>query len=176
MRFITIIVALAILAPASRAAEITVNLDRCVVLNSNNDRTAESRVALHFDLPPELVGKEVIFAELYFELPIQPLRSDSLFELRFASFSAEWWENTIDYDNSIEIADSIGVGCHTAVLGINNLFQIDLTDYLMAIVEGNRLNYGLLASADLLGDLNIRLQDNLGPVIRQAARVRIVYR
>ncbi len=176
MRYLAIsLMALIIVSPAI-SAEVTANLDRCVVLNAENDNTAESKIAMHFALPEEVSEKEVVYAEIYIPIQIQRQDSDSLFEFRLYPLLSGWSEDEIDFENSEDITDSLSAGAYTVMLGEANEFHIDITSFVREATEGERPNHGLIAIADLLGDANIRLPENLDGPIRTSARVRIVYK
>lgn len=164
------------MAASALAAEITVSLDRCAVLNDPNDNSAESKVALHFALPDEVVGQEIIYAELYAPVRLQNQETDLMFELILFPLLSDWTENNIDYENSEAITDSLSAGAYTVSLGSQNEFRLDITSYIMATAAGERTNYGLVATADLLGDDNIRLPENLGLAIKEAAKLKIIYK
>lgn len=176
MRYI--IIALAILAMpfSAMSAQITFNLDRCVVLNSLSHQDADSKVALHFTLPEELSRKEVMYAELVFDLPEMRLGLDSLFEIMLFPLLSNWSENEISYDNSEAITDSMSSGAYTVKLADSNSFRIDMTNYLRETVEGERQNFGVIGVADLLGDGNLKLSENLAGHIRDIARIRVIYK
>ncbi|MEE9554226.1 MAG: DNRLRE domain-containing protein [candidate division Zixibacteria bacterium] len=157
-------------------AEISVELDRCVVINASNDNTAESRFAFNFTLPNEVAGKEIIYAEFYVPVAIQNQESDLLYEFILFPLTSDWAENEIDYENSEAITDSMSMGAYTVTLESTNDFHIDITPYIMELVAGDRSNYGLIAYGDLLGDANIQLPENLGQAIVSNAAVRIIYK
>ncbi len=173
---IAIILAVLISALAVQAAEVTVGLDRAVVLNDPNDMTAESRIALSFTLPEEVVGSEIIYVELYSQATINASGSDSLFEFRVHPLIGTWSENDIDFESSVGITDSMSVGAYTVKLNGENEFHVDITSFVMETSAGERTNYGLIALGDLLGDGNIRLPNNLGNIIRRSAQVKILYK
>lgn len=176
MRCIILLLATLIAAPALYGAEVSVNLDRCVVLNAEDDDSAESVIAMYFELPEEATNKQIIYAELYIPVSIENQQSDSLFEFRLFPIFADWTENEIDFESGEDITDSLTVGSFTISFGEANEFYIDITSFVREIVEGERTNYGLMAVADLLGDANIRLPENLDGPIRTSARIRIVYK
>lgn len=167
-----------ILAIASSVfgAETTINLDRCAVLNSQSDNTAESKVALHFVLPEEVMTKEIIYAEIYIPVNIQNQSPERPYEFVLFPILSDWAENDIDFENSEAVTDSMSVGAYTVSLASTNEFHIDITSFIMAITSGERVNNGLLAIADLLGDENLRLPENLGQAIKNATLVKIIYR
>ncbi len=165
-----------IMVQSAFGAEVTVGLDRCVMMNASNDNTAESRFAFSFALPDEVAGKEIIYAEIHVPLAIQNQDSDLLYEFILFPLTSEWSENDIDFENSETITDSLSVGAYTVTLATSNDFHIDITSFISELAAGNRANYGLIAYGDLLGDINIRLPGNLGQAIRNYAAVRIVYK
>ena len=158
------------------AAEVTVGLDRLAVLNSQQDLNAESKLALRFVVPDEISQREIRYAELVLEIPVAPLREDSLFELSLFSLLAVWEEDNIDFESSEAITDSILIGTYIVHLGESEVFRIDITPYVKELASGARSNFGLIAIADLLGDRNLRVPGNFADAIRQSAAVRIVYK
>jgi len=167
-----------ILAIASSAfgAEVTASLDRCIVLNARDDNSTESKVALHFTLPEEVMAKEIIYAELYMPITMQDQRSEQLYEFILYPLLADWSENSIDFENSEAITDSLSAGAYTVTLATLNEFYLDITSFVMQSAAGERANYGLIAIPDLLGDDNLQLPENLSQAIKNAARVKIIYK
>ncbi len=176
MRYFTIVLMLLAVSPGLYAAETSVGLDRCVVLNDQTNQDAESAVAMHFTLPNAVTDKEILYAEINFSFSFQTPHQNSLYEFMMYPAVEEWSEETIVFGDIEEIADSLMTGAYTIRLGETNEFHIDITNYVRETVEGERTNYGLIAMTDLLGDSNLRLPGNLGGIIKNAASVRIVYK
>ena len=158
------------------AAEVTVNLDRCAVLNDPTDQAAESRIALHFTIPDSLNIRRIYYAELVISVPIQPLRDDSLFELLVFPLTSDWGEEDIDYEAGEAITDTVLIGTKMVKLGESHEFHIDITPFVHDILAGSRPNHGLIAQADLLGDRNLQIPGSFNGSMRDSTRVRIVYR
>jgi hypothetical protein len=176
MRYLLIV--LAILASNKNALsdQITIGLDRCVVINTSTHQNGDSKVAVHFDLPRELSEKEIVFAELSFSLPSMRLQADSLLLIRFFPLLAEWTEGDINYDGSGAFTDRVTAGGYSTPHADSNSFNFDLTFYIKDIVDGQRNNFGLVGKANLLGNDIIRLPDNLNSFVRNRARLKIIYR
>jgi len=167
---------LLVISPVLYAAETSVGLDRCVVLNDATNQSAESMAAIYFDVPDSLLGKEILYAELAFPLSIQALNDSSLYEFMVFPATSQWSEQTINYEEAIELADSLMTGAYTIKLTDQAEFHIDITNFVSEIAREVRSNYGLIVVADLLGDNNIRLPSNTGNAIKNNASVRIVYK
>jgi len=176
MKSLMILLMTLLVAVPAFGAEVTVGLDRCVVLNDSNDNSAESRFAFSFTLPDEVSGKEIIYSEIYLPLAIQNRDSEQHYEFILFPLTSPWSENEISYDNSEAITDSLSVGAYTVTLESTNNFHIDITSFVLELSAGTRTNHGLIGYADLLGDDNIRLPENLGQAIINNAAVRIIYR
>jgi len=176
MKKVLLIMALGLMPALTVAGEISLNLDRCAVLNDPTDQAAESRIALHFTIPDSLNIRRIYYAELVISVPIQPLTDDSLFELLVFPLTSEWGEEDIDYAAGEAITDSVLIGTKMVKLGESHEFHIDITPFVHDILAGSRPNHGLIAQADLLGDRNLRIPGNLNGLLRDATRVRIVYR
>lgn len=176
MRYLLIAIVVLALSAGVMAEQITLSLDRCVVLNNSNRQDADSKVAIHFVLPQELQGRDIVYAELLFSLPSMRLRADSLLLIRFYPLLTEWSESDINYDGSEAFTDSMTAAVNTVQLADSSSLNFDLTFYIKDIVDGQRSNLGLIAKANLLGSENIRLPDGLNNRIRNQARLKIVYR
>ena len=173
----SMIMLFAVLMPfAAMAAEVRIGLDRLAILNDQDDMNAESKLALHFALPQDVVQKEIVYAEMIISVPVAPVESDSLYELLFFPLLSDWREDNIDYDGCEGMTDSILVGSFMVKLGESDEFRIDVTPFVKEVVVGERTNHGLIAMADLLGDRNLKIPDNLYGPMRSAARVKIVYK
>lgn len=176
MRYLVILLTILMASPAVYGTETTVTLDRCVVLNAENDATVESKIPMHFALPNEVVGKELIYAELHIAVAIGGQESSSLFELKLFAALSDWSEAEIDFDTAGDIADTISAGSFTVSLADSNDFHIDITPFVRELVAEERSNYGLIAIGDLLGESNLQLPEALGQSIKNSARVKIVYK
>jgi hypothetical protein len=175
MRYLMIIIAVLALSLSAFAAEVNIGVDRCVILNSADD-SAPSKIAVSFTLPDSLMGKEIVYAELGTWLTLHHNGPDSLFELRFYPILAEWSEGQYDYEEIEAITDSMSAGVYTIRLGDSSTFHVDLTGFIMQLSQRERTNYGLIATADLLGDGNIRLPEALGERLRNRLMVRLIYK
>jgi hypothetical protein len=177
MRRISLVLLIGLLLPVWLwAAEISLNLDRCTVLNDATDQAAESKIALHFPIPDSLSGRRIYYVEMIIDVPIEYDGTDSLFELLLFPLMASWQEGNIDYNGSAAITDSALIGTAMVTLGNSNELHVDITSYVNEVLAGGRSNHGLIAQADLLGEGNLQISDNLGGQMRNAARVRIVYK
>jgi len=176
MRYLTVIMILLVISPVLYAAETSVSLDRCVVLNDATNQSAESMPAIYFDIPDSLLGKEILYAELGFSFSLQSQNDSSLYEFMMYPATDEWSEQTLDYEEALDLADSLITGSYTVRLTNQNEFHTDITNFVFEVVEEKRTNYGLTAITDLLGDDNLQLPENLGNAIKNSASVRIIYK
>ncbi len=176
MRYLIVITILLVTSPILYGAEISVGLDRCVVLNHPTNQSAESMAAIYFDIPDSLQGREILYVELSFPFSLQALNDSSLYEFMLFPAIDEWSEQTIDFEEAEELADSLMTGCYTIRLTGQNEFHIDITNFVFEVVEEERTNYGLIVFTDLLGDDSLQLSTNLGNTIKNNASVRIVYK
>lgn len=176
MRYLTVILLLLTVSPALFAAETSVGLDRCVVLNHPTNQSAESMAAIYFDIPDSLMGREILYVELGFSFSLQSQHDSTLYEFMMYPAIDEWSEETIDYEEAEDLADSLMSGSYTVRLSNPNEFHIDITNFVFEVVEEERTNYGLIVFTDLLGDDNLRLPTNTGSAIENSASVRIVFK
>ena len=176
MRYLIMVALLLAISPILHGAEISVGLDRCVILNDVNNQTAESMAAIYFDIPDSLFGKEIIYSEIEFPFAIHGMNDSSLFEFKMFPATAEWSEQTIVYDQAAELADSLMTAAYTIRLTDLSEFHIDISNFVSEVVNGEKDNNGLIVLADLLGDDNLRLPPNIGNAVRNTATVRIVYK
>ncbi len=176
MKYLLIVIVVLSLCAGAMAEQTTLSLDRCVILNSSNRQNSDSKVAIHFILPQELQGRDIIFAELSFSLPALRLHADSLFLIGFYPLLADWSEGDISYDGSEALTDSMTAAVNTAQLADSTSINFDLTFYIKDIVDGHRTNFGLIGKANLLGNENIRLPDALNNRIRNQATLRVIYK
>jgi hypothetical protein len=176
MRYLTVIIAVLAFFAGAFAAEINIGLDRCVILNDSTDISTPTKVALSFTLPDSLMDREIVYAELRGWLSLHHNGSDSLFELRFYPILGDWSEGQYDYQNIEAITDSLSVGLYTIRQGDSSAFHVDLTGFVMQLAQSERTNYGLIGTADLIGDANLRLPERLGARLRDLLRIRIIYK
>jgi hypothetical protein len=176
MRYIAILAIIAVLGTMAYAAETSVSLDRCVILNHPTNQAAESMAAVYFDIPDSLLEKEILYVELGFSFTLQSPNDSSLYEFMMYPAIDEWSEETIDYEEAIDLADSLMTGSYTVRLSNQNEFHVDITKFVFEIAEEERTNYGLIVVTDLLGDDNLRLPTNIGSAIINSASVRVIYK
>jgi hypothetical protein len=176
MKYVIAIIGILALSLSAFGAEINIGLDRCVILNSVSDNSLPTKIGLHFTLPDTLSGKEIIYAEMTGSLSVHHAGLDSLFELYFWPLLTDWPNEAYDYTSIEAITDSMGAGNYTIRLGDSSAFAIDITGFIRDVVEGVRINYGLIGTADLLGDSNIRLPEEVGQRLRDIVRIRITYK
>jgi hypothetical protein len=158
------------------AADTSINMNRCAVFNDTTDSRVPSKIGLSFILPDSLMGKEIIYAELKGKLSVHHNGLDSLFELRIYPLISAWPEGVFSYQDAESISDSMSAGVCTIRLGDSVAFNIDVTSFVREIALRERSNFGLIGTADLLGDSNIRLPDALGERLRDIIKLRVIYK
>lgn len=176
MRYLVIIAILLAISPVLYGAEMSVGLGYCAILNHPTNQSAESMVAIYFDIPDSLLGKKIIYSELNFPFSLQGLNDSSLYEFTVFPAISEWTEQTIDYEGAVELADSLIAGAYTIKLTDMSQFHIAITSFVSEVANSERDNFGLIVLADLLGNNYLRLPSNMGTAIRNAATVRIVFK
>ena len=176
MRYLIVITILLAISPILNAAETSVGLDRCVVLNHPTNQSSESMAAIYFNIPNSVLGKEILYVELNFSFSLQSQNDSALYEFMMFPATDEWSEETIDYEEAVDLADSMMTGAYTIKLTNQNEFHIDITNFVFEVVEGERTNYGLIAITDLLGDENFLLPTNVGNSIKNSATIRLIYK
>jgi len=173
MKTIRIMTLILLAASLVMAAESTVNLDRCAVLNDPGDAGAPSKIAMHFVMLDEIQNREVIYSALSFTIPDLKLNRDANVEISLYPILEDWSESDIKYD---EITDNLSIGSFTIKLGATNQFNIDIAPYVRQIIEDGRSNFGLIGVVEVLDDSNIQLPDNSDAQIMNSAEVKIVYK
>lgn len=176
MRYLIGILTILVLSIGAFGAEVSLNLDRCVILNNSEDSLAPSKIAIHFTFPDSLLGKEMIYAELSGLLALHSDGPDSLFELRFYRLLSNIPQDEPNYQDIGAITDSMSTGVYTIRLGDSSAFHVDITPFLMGLSNRETANHGLIATADLLGDSNIKLQEALGERLRDRLRIKLIYK
>jgi hypothetical protein len=176
MRYLIMAIAILTICSGVYSAEVNISLDRCTIFNNPTENSAASKIGLHFAFPDSLMGKEIIYAELRGKISIHNNDLDSLFEFRFYPLLAEWPEGQFDYQNIESITDSLSAGVYTIRLGDSSAFNIDITEYVRGLSVREYSNFGLIGTADLLGDDNIKLPTALGENLRNLIKLRVIYR
>ena len=83
------------------------------------------------------------------------------------------------YSGSVDLqpgASYFYAGTYTVKLADSNAYHIDITSYVMEIAGGGRDNFGLVGTAELLGNDNLRLPEGLGSNLRNEARIMVIYK
>ncbi len=176
MRYaLTILMALGCAASAL-AGDMSLSLDRCQVVNNSEDRPTPSKIVLNFTIPQDLIDKEIVFAELSGSFALQTGIRDSSMEFRFCPLLSQLPEGPLDYSSLESVTDSMSAGSWIATIGGETSIRVPLTEFIREVAGGERQNYGLVGTADLLGDNNLRLPEVLGEQLRELIRIRIIYK
>jgi len=176
MRLIYVIAFLMALTISALAFEDTLTFDRCQIINDPTDASQPSKLVVHFQLPEAIAGREVILAEITTRMGITNVQQDSLLELRFAPLLSQPFVGEVDYADIEAITDSMGVGAWTCRFDSAAYFRVDITEFVRAVSQGERDNFGLVGTLDLLGEANVILSENLAGAIQNDARVRVIYK
>lgn len=174
-RMIAVLMILAIAGPVL-ATEDTLSLDRCQIVNDGSNLDSPSKLVITFTIPDDLLNKEVLLAEFTTGFTYRNRLGDSLLELRFNPLLSALPEGDIDYQSLDAITDSMSAGSWTTLFGSEAGFHVYITDFLQEVVLGERPNFGLVGTLDLLGDANVVLPENLGEAIRRNAILRVIYK
>jgi len=176
MRRILVIANILALTVSAIASEDTLYLDRCQIVNHPTDLSLPSMLLTHFQLPEVIAGKEVLLAEITIRLGIRNLQQDSLLELRLSPLLSSPPEGDCDYGDIEAITDSLGAGVWTCRFDSAAYFQVDITEFMRAVAQRERDNFGLVGTLDLLGEANVILPENLAEAIQNDARVRVIFK
>jgi len=174
-RMIAVLMIFAV-AGSALAAEDTLSLDRCQIVNDGDNLDSPSRLVITFTIPDDLLNKEVLLAEFTTGFTYRNRLGDSLLELRFNPLLSALPEGDVDYQSLGAISDSMTAGSWTTTFGSDAGFHVYITDFLQKVVLGERHNYGLVGTLDLLGDANLVLPENLAGPIRNHAVLRVIYK
>jgi len=174
-RMIAVLMIFAV-AGSALAAEDTLSLDRCQIVNDGDNLDSPSRLVITFTIPDDLLNKEVLLAEFATGFTYRNRLGDSLLELRFNPLLSALPEGDIDYQSLDAITDSMGAGVWTCRFDSAASFKVDITEFVRELAERVRPNFGLVGVFDLLGESNIVVPENLNLPIRNRARVRVIYK
>ena len=130
---------------AAQAETMNIEVSTGAVISSPGD--LEARVLLKFDVPQDLSGQEIIFAELHIQATCSIPDSSSLM-IDCAPLLSAWnienanWDNFGgDLSNGIISENSTYSGVSNAGLQSVNL---DITDFMRAWQDSSLANYGLI--------------------------------
>jgi hypothetical protein len=151
-------------------------LDRCQIVNDEDNSDSPSKLLITFTIPDELLNKEILLAEFTTSFTYRNRLGDSLLELRFYPLLSALPEGDVDYQALGAVSDSMTAGSWTTTFGSEAGFHVYITDFLQEVVMGERNNFGLVGTLDLLGDANVVLPENLGEAIRNHAVLRVIYK
>jgi hypothetical protein len=158
------------------AGEVTLSLDRCQVVNNSRDYSSPSKLIINFAFPRELLGNEIILAELTAVFSLQSGLRDSSMEFRFCPLLSQLPDGPIDYLALESVTDSMSAGSWICNIGERTTLRVPLTDFIREAALGERPNFGLVGCANLISDFHYRLPEAFGERFRSSARVRIEYK
>lgn len=155
------------------ADSLTVDIDRGAVV-VNDDRT-DARLLMGIDLPEELTGAEIIFAEFIFSL-VSEIPDSSALAVNCYPLLISWDPRDIvwaDLGDTLgaDIIGEIGTEFAVAEEGIHESY-FDITDMVRSWLDGTVANNGLIFFCDSDRIPRFRYNRSRGEPF---ARVRIVY-
>jgi|WetSurMetagenome_2_1015567.scaffolds.fasta_scaffold110283_1 hypothetical protein len=158
------------------AGEITLPLESCVVVNTNDDSSAPTRLVIGFTLPEELTGKEVLFAEISGSFPINESINETNAELRLCPLLQLPPVGRFDYYSLGNLTDSMSVGECIFGLAARSTFNAFITDFIREVALSERPNYGLVAEVSVIGERPYKLPELVRESIIRNTTIRIEYK
>jgi len=183
MKIIQILMVLALGIGAAFAGEVEVNLDQVALIAPGQEDVEQSnRIALHFNLPEEVYGSEIIYAELIMSLnfPQADDNSDSVLEIQAYSITTDWSEENADWDGPWTEPggdiDSLSFYTYTLTMGAGANVFMDVSQFVRSVVEEEVDNFGLMLIPNKYDQPVFEIYSDADDDIGQSGHVRIVYK
>jgi hypothetical protein len=176
MKRIFIILTLTVVAATSFAGELTLPLDRCLVVNTNDDLTAPTKLVLEFAIPEMLIGKEILIAEFTGGFSLSGKLPNSNIEFRLWPLMERLPQNGWDYYSLDNLSDSLSAGSWISPLTELTSFRVFITDYMREVSLAERNHYGFVATINAIGETQVQLPNNIGEFIIGHSAIRVIYK
>jgi len=184
MRILNILLILALACSIVSAGEVTVDLDRVALLVPSPQDANEysSRIAIHFTLPDEVEGSDIIYAELHVPLDFSgfEIEGNLILEFQAHNITTDWTEENADSDGhwSEPGGDIDTLTFYTYTITIDGEADVfmDVTKFVRPIVESGSDNFGMMLIPIKHGRLVFHIPQRLITYFRNSAQLRVVYK
>ena len=164
------------------ADEAVVDLGRVAMITSNLNTTVKDndRVAVYFDIPKEVMGKEIVFAELKCLLDFKGFKVEGDPNLDFMAFNItrQWTQGTdwksLSKTGSSDI-DTTTFYNYTLTISDTAAISMDITEFVVDVVEGKVSNCGIMLVPMKFDDKAFNFPRDFENVIKKNAKVKITY-
>jgi hypothetical protein len=161
------------------AGEVTTNIDRMLSLVPTNEdaENENSRFAVHFSIPEDIIGSDIIYAEFIIDLDQRDINHQGNTKVDFQAYgiNSSWDEETGSWDNLANEIDSSSFYSSTFDLASDTTISMDITPYIQSISQSESDNFGLMIIPHKLEQRVFHLENQAMDFIRNNARVRIIY-
>lgn len=184
MRVLNILLILVLGVASANAEEITVNLDQVALLIPDQEDWNEysSRIAIHFTLPEEVAGKEIIYTELFIPLSFADavIVGDSVLEIQAFNIATDWTEENASWDYPWTEPggdiDSLSSYSFAIKMKVSEDVHLDVSRFVRSVVEDGQFNYGLMLIPLKYDQPVFHFYSNIDSWIRNVAEVRLTYK
>jgi hypothetical protein len=161
------------------AGEVTIKIDRMVSLVPaiEDVENENSRFAIHFNMPEDIVESDIIYAEIIIDLDQRAVnyRGNTKVDFQAYGINSYWDEETGNWDNLANRIDSSSFYSYTFDLASDTTISMDITQYIESISQSDSDNFGLMIIPHKLEQRVFHLENQVMDLIRNNARIRIVY-
>ena len=184
VRLLNILLILTLAFSTATAGEVTVSLDRLAFIAPPPQDAGEygSRIALHFSLPDDIAGSDIIYAELQIPLDFSNVEIEGALILEFQAhnITSDWTEQNTDWDNPWTEPggdiDTLTFYTYTITMDGETDVFMDVTKFVNPIVENNTDNFGLMF-IPVKHDLPVfHIPQRLIEYFRNSAQVKVIYK
>lgn len=184
MRVLNILLILALVITSVMAEEAIIELDRVALIVPEQEDWNEysSRIAIHFTMPEEINGKDIIFVELYIPLNFGEFDvvGDSLLEIEAFDITTDWAEENTDWDTPWSEPggdiDTLSSYTYSTMIGQSENVYMDVTRFVRSVLEDGHSNYGLMLIPFKYDQPVFHIYQNVDAQIRGSAEVRLTYK
>ena len=183
VRLLKILLILTLVCSVATAGEVIVGLDRLAFITPPPQDADEysSRIALHFSLPDEISGSDVIYAELQIPLDFSNIQIEGALILEFQAhnITSDWTEQNADWDSPWTEPggdiDTLTFYTYTITMDGETDVFMDVTKFVRPVVENNTDNFGLMF-IPVKHDLPVyHIPQGLISYFQNSAQVKIIY-
>ena len=179
MRTIIPILIILVFAASVIAEEAIVDISRLTLLNppQNENDIESSRIAVYFNLPEILDGKDIIFAEITASLDFGniDIAGETKFELQAYNITEDWSADNPTWNTMADDIDTLSFYTYTFDMSAESAVHMDVTEFVKGIIEGDADNFGLMLIPHKLDQWAFQINRRIVSQIQEHARLRLVY-
>jgi hypothetical protein len=177
-KILAILIIFVLIAPVV-AEEVTVDVSRIALLNppQNETDTESDRIAVYFNLPEEVEGNRILYAEIVANLDFSnvDIAGETKLELQAYNITEDWSSDNPAWNALADDIDTLSFYTYTFDMSAESAVHMDVTPFVEDITGGRVDNFGLMLIPHKLDQWAFQINQRIVSQIQEHAQLRIVY-